>query len=231
MITIDWIILAVILIYFLIGLRRGFVRMVVHCIGGIFSYFVASSVASRFADSLSNAILVPYLSKTIESSILASNGETATSAEVWDAQSEYLRSLLIKGGMSEDTLALAANPVSTLSEAIAATVGHAIAYVILFLLVFFLCSLAISLIANVLNLVAYLPILHSFNSLLGGLLGAVFGLVLCTIILWTLKLLAPAVYSDYGILPPSEMSQSAIASTLVGWNDGVSLFEFAGTAE
>ena len=89
----------------------------------------------------------------------------------------------------------------------------------------------LGLIAGFLNLITYLPILSSFNSLLGGLLGAAFALVLCTVVLWTLKLFAPAVYSDYGMLPPSEMHQSVIAGKLVGWNDGVSLFESVGTAE
>lgn len=231
MTTVDLIILAVILIYLLIGLRRGFVLMVAHCVSGILSYIVASSAASRLAEPVSEAILVPHLSKTIADSMLASDGEAATSADLWNSQSEYLRGLLMKSGMTEDTLALAENPIAHLSEAIASAVGRAIAYVVLFFLIFLLCSIAIHLLANVLNLVAHLPILGSFNSLLGGLLGAVFGLILCTIVLWTLKLLVPAVYSDYGFLPPSEMHRSVIAGTLVGWNDGVSLFELVGTAE
>lgn len=231
MATIDLIILAVILIYLLIGLRRGFVMMVAHCIGGILSYILASTAASRLAEPVSEAILVPYLSKTISSSILASDGETATAAEIWNSQSEYLRGLLMKGGLSEDALALAENPIGQLSEAIASVVGRAISYVVLFLLFFLLCSALIHMLARVVNLVAHLPVLGSFNSLLGGLLGAGFGLVLCTIVLWTIKLFVPAAYSDYGILPPATMHQSIIAGTLVGWNDGVSLFQLVGSAE
>ena len=231
MTTVDWIILAVVLIYLVIGLRRGFVMMVAHCIGGIVSYLAASALASRLAEPVADALVVPHLSRTIARSIVDSDGETATAADVWASQSEYLRSLLMKGGMSEDSLALAEDPVEQLSTAIASAVGRAITYVVLFFLLFLLCNFLIHLIANALNIVAHLPILGSFNSLLGGLLGAAFGLILCTIVLWTLKLVMPAVYSDYGILPPSEMNRSAIASMLVGWNDGVSLFELVGTAE
>ena len=231
MTTIDLIILAVIVIYLLIGLRRGFVMMVVNCIGGILSYIVAAALASRLADTVSNLFLVPPLRRTITNSILEADGETATAAQMWDSQSEYLRGLLMKTGMTEEKLAVMDNPAEHLASAIAEPVGHAISYAVLFVLIFLLCSAAIHLIAGVLNLVTYLPILSSFNSLLGGLLGAAFALVLCTIVLWTLKLFAPAVYSDYGMLPPSEMHQSVIAGKLIGWNDGVSLFESAGTAE
>lgn len=231
MTTIDLIILAVIVIYLLIGLRRGFVMMVVNCIGGILSYIVAAALASRLADTVSNLFLVPPLRRTITNSILEADGDTATAAQMWDSQSEYLRGLLMKTGMTEEKLAVMDNPAEHLASAIAEPVGHAISYAVLFVLIFLLCSAAIHLIAGVLNLVTYLPILSSFNSLLGGLLGAAFALVLCTVVLWTLKLFAPAVYSDYGMLPPSEMHQSVIAGKLIGWNDGVSLFESAGTAE
>ena len=231
MTTIDLIILAVIVIYLLIGLRRGFVMMVVNCIGSILSYIVAAALASRLADTVSNLFLVPPLRRTITNSILEADGETATAAQMWDSQSEYLRGLLMKTGMTEEKLAVMDNPAEHLASAIAEPVGHAISYAVLFVLIFLLCSAAIHLIAGVLNLVTYLPILSSFNSLLGGLLGAAFALVLCTVVLWTLKLFAPAVYSDYGMLPPSEMHQSVIAGKLIGWNDGVSLFESAGTAE
>ena len=63
------------------------------------------------------------------------------------------------------------------------------------------------------------------GALLGGALGLVCGLVLCTVVLWAVKLVAPAAYSDAGLLSPSVMENSAIAGKLVGWNDGVSLFE------
>ena len=82
MTTIDLIILAVIVIYLLIGLRRGFVMMVVNCIGGILSYIVAAALASRLADTVSNLFLVPPLRRTITNSILEADGETATAAQM-----------------------------------------------------------------------------------------------------------------------------------------------------
>ena len=105
------------------------------------------------------------------------------------------------------------------------------AYIVIFFIAFIVLRIAIHLVVGMLDLIASLPVIHSFNALLGGLVGLITGVLLCTIVLWTLKLFAPAVYSDYGMLPPSEMHQSVIAGKLVGWNDGVSLFESVGTAE
>ena len=70
MTTVDWIILAVIVVYLLIGLRRGFVMMVVNCIGGILSYLAAAALASRLADTVSSLFLVPPLRRTIANSIM-----------------------------------------------------------------------------------------------------------------------------------------------------------------
>lgn len=225
MTMVDMIILAVIVLYLLLGLRRGFVMMIVHCIGGIVSFFAASYAASRLAQPVSEAILEPYLSQMIADSIVSSNGEVSSAASAWESQSEYLQGLLTQAGLSESALSVAEDPIDSLSTAIAAAVGQALAYVILFFVFFLLCTIAIHWVAGALNLVAHLPVIGAFNALLGGLLGAAFGLVLCTCVLWALKLFVPAVYSDYGILPPSMMSESQIAGTLVGWNDGVSLFE------
>lgn len=225
MTTIDLIILAVIIISFVLGLYRGFVRTVVGCIGGILSFIGAGYIASHFSDGFSQTFIAPKLSANISESLNESLGSSSSAATVWDSQSEYLQGLLRGAGVSEDTLSAAGHPVETLSNAIASSVGHSIAYAVLFLAGFIVCLIALHLVSNALNLVTRLPVLHSCNALLGGVLGAVFGLALCTCVLMALKLFVPAIYSNYGMLPPSEMSRSPIASTLVGWNDGVSLFE------
>lgn len=220
MITVDWIILAVIAIYLLIGLRRGFIMMLIHCVGGIASFLVAGFAASYLASSVSKAAIAPMLKTSIAASMHASDA-----AATWDEQSEYVRGLLSQAGISEQSLSSAEDPIDTLSGAIATAVGQAIAYIVVFLIVFILCSIALHMLGSTANLITHLPVLHTCNALLGGLMGAAWGLLLCTCILWACKLFVPAIYSDYGMLPPSEMSKSVVAGTLVGWNGGVSLFD------
>lgn len=225
MTTVDIIILAVIVIYLVIGLRRGFIMMLVHCVGGIVSFLAAAYAASELSGPVSQAVLAPYLQPMIAESIRQSDGGLTTAAEAWETQSEYLQGLLVKAGLSEDTLQAAEHPVESLAEAISKVVGHAIAYALVFVVTFLLCTLVLHLVSRSVNLIARLPVISSFNALLGGLVGAAFALLLCTCVLWALKLFVPAAYSDYGILPPDMMRESKIAGTLVGWNDGISLFE------
>ena len=225
MTTVDIIILAVIVIYLVIGLRRGLIMMIVHCVGSIVSFLAAVYAASELAEPVSQAVLVPHLQPMIAESIRQSDGDPATAAQAWESQSEYLQSLLVKAGLSEDALQAAEHPVESLAEAISKAVGHAIAYALVFVVVFLVCTLVLHLVSRSVNLIARLPVIGSFNALLGGLVGAAFALLLCTCVLWALKLFVPAAYSDYGILPPEMMSESKLAGTLVGWNDGVSLFE------
>lgn len=223
MATIDYIILVIIAVSLLLGLHRGLVMTIAHCISGVVSFFAASAAASRLSESVARTLIAPQLGRSIAQSLEESSGGSVIQA--WENQSEYLRGLLIKDGMSEETLSVSDNPMERLAEAIADTVGQAIAYVIIFILVFLLCTVLLRIVMNALNLVAHLPIIGAFNSLMGGLVGAAFGLLLCTCVLWALKLFVPAVYSDYGVLPPSMMRESKIAGTLVGWNEGISIFE------
>ncbi len=225
MTKIDLIITVFIVISFVMGLYRGFVRTLFSCLGGIVSFAASAYVASHFSSVVSEAFFAPHISQRILTSITETAGENASAADLWSSQSEYLRGLLRTSGLSEDTLRAASHPLETLANAIGSAVGQSIAYAVLFCVSFVLCTLLLHTIAKILDLATRLPVLHSFNALLGGLLGAVFSLALCTCVLWALKLFVPSMYSDYGLLPPSEMRQSPIAGTLVGWNDGVSLFE------
>ena len=224
MTKIDLIISAIIIISFVMGLCRGFIRTLFGCLGGIISFICASYIASRFSAEVSKKLIEPSLRQAVASSIKKSMPD-ASASKLWSEQSEYLRSLLRQTGFSEDTLSAASHPVKALSAAIASTVGHSIAYAALLCISFIICIILLHIISNALNFMSHLPILHSFNAILGGLLGAVFGIALCACVLWALKLFVPAIYSDYGALPPSEMRKSPLASALVGWNDGVSLFE------
>lgn len=229
MTAIDIIILIVIAVNLVMGLSRGLVMTIVHCIGGFVSYFAAGYVARRISEQVAALLIVPRLKVMLLAS-MEERGLTEA-ADMWAAQSEYLRSLLVRTGLTEDTLTVVENPAEKLAQAIADVVGNSIGYAVVFLVTFAALTILLHFAGRLLNIVSYLPVIRTFNALLGGLLGAAFGLILCTCILWTLKLFVPAVYSDYGLLPPSMMRESVIAGTIVGWNDGVSIFDMIPTDE
>lgn len=225
MTTVDWIIVAIIVLYALLGLRRGFVATVVNTIGSIVALIGALATASYFKQPV-GAMLAPHMVQSVGEAIPQLTQAANTASDIWEDVSGYLQGILASYGVSSEVLDNSDDPRQVLTSAISLTVGEAVAYILVFLLAFLLFKLALHLIAGALGILTHLPVLHSFNALLGGVLGGVTGLALCTIVLWALKLFVPAAYSDAGPLSPSVMQESSVARYLVGWNnDAVPLFE------
>lgn len=224
--TIDWIILIVIALYALLGLRRGFVATVANTFASLIALIGALFAASYFKQPVGD-LVAPRLTQSVGDAIPQLSQATSSAADMWNSVSNYLQGILTSNGISLDILQSSEDPQQVLTNAISQSIGETLAYIIVFIIAFIVIKLAIHLIANALGVLTHLPILHSFNALLGALLGAATGLILCTCVLWAMKLFVPAVYSDVGMLSPSVMENSSIARHLVGWNDGVSLFETA----
>lgn len=224
MTTIDWIILLIIALYAFFGLRRGFVATVIYTFGSLISLAAALIAASRFKQPVGE-LLLPYASGSISERLPQLEQAVASAEDTWNGISGYLQNILASNGVSLDILQSSDDPHQTLTSALSRSVSETLAYILIFIVAFFVTKLLLHVIASVLGILTNLPVLHSCNALLGGVLGAATGLVLCVCVLWALKLVVPAVYSDVGILSPSVMQNSSIARYLVGWNDGVSLFE------
>lgn len=224
MTTVDWIILIVIALYALFGLRRGFVATVAYTFGSLISLIGALCAASYFKQPV-GAVIAPHMTQSVSDAIPELGQAVGSVSDLWNSVSNYLQGILASHGVSPDVLEASEDPQQVLTAAISQSVGETIAYIAVFFIAFFVLKILIHLIASALGVLTHLPILHSFNALGGALLGAATGLVLCTCVLWAMKLFVPATYSDVGLLSPSVMENSSIARHLVGWNDGVSLFE------
>lgn len=220
MTTVDWIIVGIVIIYAVLGIRRGFVATIVYSVGALASLAASIYAACSFCSPVSKLFL-PITDRAAVRAVPYASGITQT----WNNLSDYLQGILSKAGITPDILQQEADPGQALQEAVSQSLAQCIAFFLLLIGVYIILRILLGYLVRVLDLVTHLPILHSCNALLGGALGVITGFVLCTGVLWALKLFAPAVYSDVGMLPPSMMQRSAIAGTLVGWNDGVSLFE------
>ena len=229
MTTVDWIIVIVIALYALLGLRKGFAATVVSTIGSIAALIGAAMTAEHLKQPVGE-MLAPHMQQTVNEAIPQLSQAANTAADAWADISSYLQGILVDSGISPEVLDGSDDPQRALASAISLSVGEVVGFIIVFFVAFLVFKLALRWIIAALGIVTHLPVLHSCNALLGGVLGGVTGLVLCTAILWALKLFVPAAYSDAGPLSPAVMQESTIARTLVGWNyDGVPLFETANT--
>lgn len=224
MTTVDWMILLVIVIYVIAGFRKGFIATIASALGTLAALVVALFAASTLKEPV-GAMFAPFLTGSVNRHVPQLQEYSGSVNDLWNSISGYLQVILNDHGISPETLESSEDPAGTLLDAIVRSVGESMAYIVIFFIAFIVLRIAIYLVVGMLDLIASLPVIHSFNALLGGLVGLITGVLLCTIVLWAIKLVVPSAYSDAGILSPAVMSESAIASKLVGWNDGVSLFE------
>ena len=224
MTTVDWMILLVIVIYVIAGFRKGFIATIASALGTLAALVVALFAASTLKEPV-GAMFAPFVTGSVNRHVPQLQEYSGSVNDLWNSISGYLQVSLSDHGSSPETLESSEDPGGTLRDAIVRSVGESMAYIVIFFIAFIVLRIAIHLVVGMLDLIASLPVIHSFNALLGGLVGLITGVLLCTIVLWAIKLVVPSAYSDAGILSPAVMSESAIASKLVGWNDGVSLFE------
>ena len=224
MTTVDWMILLVIVIYVIVGFRKGFIATIASALGTLAALVVALFAASTLKEPV-GAMFAPFVTGSVNRHVPQLQEYSGSVNDLWNSISGYLQVILNDHGISPETLESSEDPAGTLLDAIVRSVGESMAYIVIFFIAFIVLRIAIHLVVGMLDLIASLPVIHSFNALLGGLVGLITGVLLCTIVLWAIKLVVPSAYSDAGILSPAVMSESAIASKLVGWNDGVSLFE------
>ncbi|MCD8355620.1 MAG: CvpA family protein [Clostridia bacterium] len=222
MTTVDWIILLVIIVYVIAGIRKGFIATIASALGSIVALVGALIAASQLKAPV-GTFLAPHLTQSVSEHIPELNTYSGSANDLWNSISGYLQSILTAHGISLDESS--EDPANILLNAISQAVGESMAYIVIFFVAFIVLRALIHMVVSVLDLIAGLPVISSFNALLGGVVGLITGLLLCTIVLWAIKLVVPSAYSDAGMLSPSVMSNSTIASKLVGWNDGVSLFE------
>lgn len=215
----DAAIAAVLVIFVLLGRRRGFVLTL--C--GLLAMFVALIGASVLSDLLS-APVARLVEPAIESSITQVLQQTIDPSQ-WQLelpdlsageQSSALPQLPLQQAMQAlegtqlysmfgQSLQNAVNEgalelVSSAAAAIAGYIAGELTRMVLFAVCFVVVLLAWKLLARVLDLAFRLPVLSSINRLLGGAVGLVKGVLLVYIAVWLLR----------GSLAPETVEQTVL---------------------
>lgn len=215
----DAAIAAVLVLFVLLGRRRGFVLTL--C--GLLAMFVALIGASVLSDLLS-APVARLVEPAIESSITQVLQQTIDPSQ-WQLelpdlsageQSGALPQLPLQQAMQAlegtqlysmfgQSLQNAVNEgalelVSSAAAAIAGYIAGELTHMVLFAVCFVVVLLAWKLLARVLDLAFRLPVLSSINRLLGGAVGLVKGVLLVYIAVWLLR----------GSLAPETVEQTVL---------------------
>ena len=160
----DIVLIAIIVLFVVLGIRKGFVKTV----------FGLCSIVISIALALS---LHPIVSNVLEQS------------PVNDFVQEQVLGMLPEGEVTE-SLALPGFLQDTVSEAeaktkdaIAGGIAGVALKIISMILVFILVQMILWILSLTLNLITKLPVIHGFNKLLGGVSGAVSGILVVYLVL------------------------------------------------
>ena len=194
------------------GMRKGAVRSILELVGVVAAFFVAGLAASALApylyDSFVRQAVVNSVNQTLSG--MAEGDVSAVVAGLPPMVSHVLQSYGVTvQGLEEaitGSMGQAGEAVAAVIEPVVTDCIRAVVVLLFFALLMVLVRIAIRLVDSVFHL----PILHTFNSLLGGVFGFVKCLAVVLLICTAIKLLIAAGGYTEGFL-----SEETIRSTLL----------------
>lgn len=202
-IVIDLILAAVLVLFIWLGARKGFVLTLCSLLAVIVALVGASLISDALAPKVAQAIQ-PRLEQSIQESLEEKALEVSAQDSLGVA--DVLAALREKGGLYQwaaDGLEGALNSAPGVSESIAhqaavaaSALAEQLAKGILFSVSFLLVLIAWFFLSHALDLVTKLPVIDSLNHTLGGVLGAVKGLILLYVAAWVLCSLTGTVSAE-----------------------------------
>ena len=206
-IILDLSIIVIIVLSVILGIRRGFVKSILHFFGGIASFVLAFIYTDRLASFIENKFVFGFLKSKVSDAITSISGQPIDKADVSalvaDRQTDFMN-FLDKYGVSGET---AANNLSnsagksmadindSFSSFVAEGLSHTVSYVIAFVLILIAAWIAIRLLIWLSDIIFKLPVLHLSNKALGVIFGALVGVLIAFVFAAAVNYLIPYLQS------------------------------------
>ncbi len=186
-VIIDVAFIAVVIANVLDGRKRGFVRIALSLAAAFVSWIIASEYAQPVAIWANESFVHGWISGSIENAIASHLG--GGTSELIEAIPDYIANAAELAGISLQNLALQLNSAVDSAEA-AEQIYTAIegAFVIpaikivVFFIIYAISNAILSIGINMVNTIFRLPVIKSFNKLLGGAAGAAKGILIIGVI-------------------------------------------------
>lgn len=184
---IDLAFVALLVVNVLDGRKKGFVKMILSFAAAVLSWLIAAEFSQPLAEWANEAFVHGWISGSIENAIADSLGN-GTNALI-EAIPDYIASAAETAGISVQSLAQqlgssvdsaqAAEKIYTAVES--AFVVPAIR-IVAFFIVFAVAQRILAILIGIVNKFFKLPIIKSFNKLLGGAAGALKGIIVIAVL-------------------------------------------------
>jgi len=183
----DLVVIGIMALCIIIGVWRGFVRTVLGFGKFILTIFLTNMLYPHMGRFLRG---IDGFFEATSSSIRSAMGlDAAIYAESRAAETEFINSLPLPGFIRETLIennnAVIYNALGAVGfpDFIAGFLAGIVINIISMVVVFVLVFLGLTLLMHLLNIIAKLPVLNTLNKLLGGILGAAWGLLLTWLVL------------------------------------------------
>lgn len=220
--AIDIVILVIIGVSVLWGLYRGFTQTLLKLFGGIISFAGAFALYPKLANALAgNEALVRTISNYTGSANLLGNLDLSStpvsaltpvkiSAILEKANLPPAISSILKTNLEQRVFAPMGELAGTAGDYVNQTLVSVSTNVICFLICFLLSFLIISILINLFRAVMRLPVLRAADSLAGGVMGFLLGVLLCLALFALMPLMESVI--------PAEAFRNLVAeSRFGGW--------------
>lgn len=209
---IDLAFVALLVVNVLDGRKKGFVKMILSFAAAVLSWLIAAEFSQPLAEWANEAFVHGWISGSIENAIADSLGN-GTNALI-EAIPDYIANAAETAGISVQSLAQqlgssvdsaqAAEKIYTAVES--AFVVPAIR-IVAFFIVFAVAQRILAILIGIVNKFFKLPIIKSFNKLLGGAAGALKGIIVIAVLSLVLSFVIM-------LAPETEFSLAAEQSTV-----------------
>ncbi len=223
-IIIDIILIAVVLLFALIGMKRGFIKEIISLVGVVAAFIAALLISDIGSSFIYDSFVDKSVRDTVSESVLA-QVENDTDSIVSSIPQKYLDAadtfgIDIENVVNENIGDTAQDTAASVSEAVSLKIARPmlipIIRVILFLILFIVIKLIIDLIGRALNIVARLPVIQGANKILGFVIGVLRGVIAAVIICYAFNLVLR--YHPDGFLKIDR--STAEASYIFKWISG-----------
>jgi uncharacterized membrane protein required for colicin V production len=193
--VIDIAFAAVLLIFFIFGLRRGLFRSVIGLVIIIAALVGAGFCAKTFSQNAADFIrpaVISAVEKRVDSAASSAGIDAQSADAVTQDQAGSMMSFLGVYKQSADKLAQSAENTAretgkTVLDGVASSLVDSMAYALVYIISFIALMLILSLIAKVIGLLTAVPGIHFLNALGGGLFGIVQGGLILMFVTWLIR--------------------------------------------
>ncbi|MBO5745808.1 MAG: CvpA family protein [Clostridia bacterium] len=197
-IILDLVVVAIFIVFICIGIKNGFIKTLVSLLGFVIALVLALIIANKGAFAIYDGLIADIVKNGVNNALSSTVGNDVESIVMnipeffLDAAKAlgYDINEIVMGNLGETVELTAEAVANVVSRDIARPIIGNIIRIVLFLISFFVIRLLIGWIGGILNIVEKIPVLRNFNKLLGGVLGAIKGLLVVYFICYLVVLLA-----------------------------------------